>query len=251
MFVQKGIVPEGVYSGKAFGEENHNHNEMDALLTNYLKGVLEIEHPTPRWIQGYDAILDVYLGKVLEEFEFNGKNHTPKSFANDVLEINPDDYVEITSYSHHPFYKQFCIEDRYNWSSDLYYNIPFDEFMETMYYAIDNGFSFAWDGDVSEKGFDTGKGIALLDDESITVDQKLRQTTFENHISKIDHVMHITGYAKDQHGKKYFLTKNSWGIRGYEGYLYMSEKYFGLKTIAVMLHKDAIPKNIAKKLGLK
>jgi bleomycin hydrolase len=167
------------------------------------------------------------------------------------LKINPDDYIEITSYTHHPFYKPFVLEVPDNWAHALYYNVPLNELMEIMDYALNNGFSVCWDGDTSEKTFTHKKGKADVDEKHIgKVDQELRQKTYFNRTTTDDHLMHIVGLSKDGSGRKCYYTKNSWGETSneYGGYLHMTEDYVQLKTIAIMVHKNAIPKHIQEKI---
>lgn len=169
------------------------------------------------------------------------------------LKINPDDYVELSSYTHHPFYKPFVLEVPDNWSHDLYYNVPIDELMGIMYHALENGFSVCWDGDVSEKLFQHKNGKADLPARQLgKVNQELRQETFINRKTTDDHLMHLVGISKDSEGRSCFYTKNSWGAdsNDYGGYLHMTDDYVRLKTVAILVHKDAIPKKIRAKLNL-
>lgn len=271
---ENGIIPEEVYNGITNPGSKHNHAEMYAVLKGMLNSVIRNNNNelSPNWLKAFEAVLDVYLGKVPENFIYNGKSYTPKSFAKKVLAgFNPQDYIEITSYSHHPFYEKFILEIPDNFSNGKYYNLPVNELIEVIDNALDQGYSVAWDTDVSEKEFSATKGIAIVpviqwndmpDDErkeifvkpgaEKVITQELRQKTFDNYTTKDDHLMHITGIAKDQNGTKYYLTKNSWGTNGkaYNGYIYASESFVRLKTIAIMVHKDAVPKNIAKKLRI-
>ena len=257
-----GVVPESVYSGKLDGATKHDHSEMIAVLKGMLDGVLKRDKLSPKWSKAFDCVVDVYLGEMPEEFTYAGKTYTPHSYA-ESLEINPRDYVNITSYTHHPFYSQFVLEIPDNFSNGLFYNVPMNEMQAIVEHALKNGYSIAWDGDVSEKGFSAKNGIAIMPvdpkredlfenpGEEIKVDQALRQSTFESYSTTDDHLMHVTGTAKDQKGTNYYLIKNSWGEVGtHKGFLYMSEAYFQLKTVSVMVHKDAIPKEIAKKMTL-
>jgi len=270
-----GIVTEDVYTGMQINEKRHNHGEMSRVLKGMMDGVLKRggKRVTPRWMDALNAVLDVYLGKKPESFQYKGKNYTPKRFA-EYLGFNWDDYIELTSYSHHPFYEQCRLEipDNWDYNSD-YYNVPIDDLEAIIDFAINNGYSVCWDGDVSEKLFSSRKlGYAIVpvidwedktkkeqeadieepvEEKAIT--QELRQITFDNFTTTDDHLMHIVGIAHDQVGTKFYLTKNSAGIkdRKNDGYVYMSQSYVRLKTTALMVHKDAIPKKIRKKLNLK
>ena len=257
---QYGMVPESVYSGKLEGEKIHNHVEMEAILKGLLDGVRNQKRPSKKWKKAFDAVLDVYLGEAPERFTYEGKSYTPKSFAKS-MGINPGEYISFTSYTHHPFYEDFVLEIPDNYSNGSFFNVPIEEMQSIVENAIDQGYSIAWDGDVSEKGFSSSEGIAILPEnpkredlfdipgKELQVSQELRQETFENYSTTDDHLMHLTGVAKDQNGTKYYLIKNSWGERGdFKGYLYMSEAYFKLKTVAVMVHKDAIPEKLKSKL---
>ena len=237
---------------------------------------------TPVWKNGISAIYDTYLGKCPETFTYEGKEYTPKSFAAS-LGINPDDYVSLTSYTHHPFYTQFAIEIQDNWRNGLSYNLPLDEFMAVMDNTIRTGYTFAWGSDVSEQGF-TRDGIAVMPDAArgaeltgsdmarwtgmtaadkrkeltskplpeINVTQEMRQTAFDNWETTDDHGMVIYGIAKDQNGKEYFMVKNSWGLSGkYKGVWYASKAFVAYKTMNILVHKDAIPAEIKAKLGIK
>ncbi len=267
---QFGFVPEEIYRGMNIGEEEHNHGEMASVLEGIVDAVKKNRGGkiTPLWKNVFNSALNIYLGKPVDEFTYQGKNYTPKTFV-ESLGFNAEDYVEITSYSHRPFYSTFDLEIPDNWSKDKYYNVPMDELMAVIDYALSNGYSVCWDGDVSEKEFDRKKGIAIvpLDPLEIkegeeekseipvkekTITQEMRQSTFDNYTTTDDHLMHLTGLAKDQNGTKYYYTKNSWGTKDkkYDGYWYMSESYVRLKTVAIMIHKSAIPPDIKTKLGL-
>lgn len=262
-----GIVPESVYDGRRQDGERHNHSEMVKMLKSILDIVVAQNTPSPYWLDAYEGVLDAYLGKVPETFTYNGKTHTPQSYAKEVVGINASDYIEVTSYTHHPFYKQFVLEIPDNFSNGIYYNVPIEDLEAITDNAIDKGYSMVWDCDVSEKTFSQNDGLAILPKEAsskdartvafqhpqdeIKVTQALRQETFDNYQTTDDHLMHITGIAKDVNGKKYYLVKNSWGERGtYKGYLYASQAYFQLKTVSILVHKSAVPKGIAEKLGL-
>ena len=255
-----GVVPETAYSGKEEDAARHDHSEMAAVLKGMLDGVLKQKRPSLKWKDAFNSVVDVYLGETSNKFKHEGKTYTPESYAQE-MGINADDYVNITSFTHHPFYKRFILEIPDNYSNGSFYNLPIEDMQAIVENAVNNGYSVAWDGDVSEKGFDAKKGIAVVPvdegrenlfekpgkEKNIT--QQLRQEQFETFHTTDDHLMHLTGIAKDNRGTKYFLIKNSWGeISPYKGYLYMSESYLKLKTVAILVHKDAIPKNIANKI---
>ena len=282
-----GIVPLSLYSGLNYGEEVHVHGELDAILKGYLDAV--VSNPNKKlstaWLRGYDGILNAYLGEKPEKFTWQGKEYTPQTFAKEVVGLNMDDYVNLTSFTHHPFYTEFAIEVEDNWSWDKAYNLPLEELMQVMDYAIDNGYTFVWGADVSEKGFATkDAGVAVIpatDTKEMsgaeiakweklpkgqqmmdafkqgpapekTITQEMRQEEFDRYLTTDDHGMHIIGKAKDQNGTPYFIVKNSWGDYGkYKGYLYASYPFVAYKTTSVMIHKDALPKDLKKKLGIK
>jgi len=267
---ENGIVPESVYTGKVYGQEKHNHSEQTSVLKGMLDGVIKGRKPTPVWKNAYNSVLDAYLGEVPASFTFEGKTYTPESYA-ETLGINPDDYIELTSYNHHPYYESFVLEVPDNWSYDGYYNLPVDDLIDVMKKAITAGYSVAWDGDMSDKGFSHKNGVAIVpedDWENMSdevkdsvfvrpgkenqITQEMRQEAFANYTVTDDHLMHLTGIAKDKNGTYYFLTKNSWGPESndFGGYLYMSESFVRLHTMAFMIHKDALPKDIKEKLGL-
>ena len=181
-------------------------------------------------------MLDTYLGKVPESFIYKGVTYTPKSFA-ESLGINPADYVEITSFTHFPFYTQGILEIPDNWRMERFYNVPLDEMIEIMDFSLNNGYTVNWDGDVSENGFSYSKGIAVIPEKIVT--QEMRQTGYENFTTTDDHAMHLTGIVKDQNGTKYYITKNSWGAgsNSFGGYLNMSENYVRAKTLFIMVNK--------------
>ncbi len=254
-----GIVPKEVYSGLKKNEKIHNHTDLEKSL----KAIINIaaakeEIQNYQWSSPVELILNDYLGKIPHDFIYQNKSYTPFTFAKDVLALNPDDYIEITSYNHHPFYAQFDLEIPDNWSHDKYYNLPTDEMIRVVDFALQSGYSVDWDGDVSESGFHHKSGTADIDSEdkkAIATDgiQNYRQSTFDNYTTTDDHLMHITGLATDKKGENWYLTKNSWGTDSntYGGYLYLSQDYMKLKTIAIMINKAALPEDIAKKLGLK
>lgn len=261
-FTEAGAVPETAYSGKLPGDYMHDHSELEVALKGYLDVITQQKKPSSKWMAGVSGILDAYLGKVPEKFTVKGKEYTPQTYAAS-LGINPADYVSFTSYTHHPFNQKMVLEIPDNWSNGSFYNVPINDIVTITKNAISKGYSVAWDGDVSEKGFSAGKGIAVLPvdakrediftnpSEEIAVTQEMRQSTYEDFSTTDDHLMHVSGTAKDQKGTNYFYVKNSWGeISPYSGYIYMSEPYFRLKVVSIMVHKDAVPADIRKRLGI-
>ena len=284
-----GIVPQYAYQGNNYGGDRHNHSELKAVLTAMLKALKDKPQNhklTKSWKKAYTNVIDAYLGDVPEntedfQFTYDNKTFTPKSFAK-YIDLNMDDYVELTSFTHHPYYKAYAMELPDNWQMHTAYNIPLDELMKVSENAINKGYTFAWGADVSEKGFSHKKGLAILPADSKSVQDKRsnskvfdkngeaipnaffapvkekdvspeeRQTAYENGETTDDHGMHIVGIVKDQTGKKYFIVKNSWGNSNeLNGYFFVSFPYFKYKTIDIFVHKDALPKDLKKKLNIK
>ena len=280
-----GIVPQEAMPGIMYGDTLPVHTELDAVAGGYVKALVNshLKKLTNVWQRGLSGIYDAYLGECPEEFAFNGKQYTPRSFA-DMLGFNPDDYVTITSFTHHPFYTKFALEVPDNWRMDQMYNVPLEEMMAIIDNALDKGYTVAWGADVSETGF-TRNGIGVMPDADkgadltgsdmahwlklsaddkrkeltskplpeMTITQEKRQEAFDNWETTDDHGMHIYGIANDQNGKPYFLVKNSWGTQKskYKGIWYISRAFVEYKTLDILVHKDAIPKDIRKKLGIK
>lgn len=279
-----GIVPQEAMAapGSLYGDTLFNHNELDAVASAYVKAIAKGNHRklTPCWKKGLEGIYDAYVGELPTEFEVNGKKYTPKSYA-ESLGLNLDDYVSLTSFTHYPFYDKFVIEVPDNWRWAESYNLPLDEFMEVMDYAVREGYTFAWGADVSEPGFGRdgvarvplaagkkdltgsdaarwtgtdGKAEAVVkaSDDEQTITQEMRQEAYDNWQTTDDHGMVIYGLAKDQKGNEYFMVKNSWGKYGkYKGIFYASKPYVAYKTMNILINKKAIPSKIAKKLGIK
>ncbi|NQU53416.1 MAG: aminopeptidase [Bacteroidetes bacterium] len=248
----------GMFTYEAFQGNKVEGRYSHGALMNELKTAVETINKKRRKefdiddIDELDAVLEEHIGIIPKKVKANGKNLNPTDFRNQ-MELNPDDYIELTSYSHHPFYKQFVLEVPDNWSHALYYNLPIDELIDVMKTAIDSGYSVCWDGDVSEKLFIHKNGKADLPAEQLgKVGQELRQKTFLNRTTTDDHLMHIVGLSNDSEGRTCFYTKNSWGADSnkHGGYLHMTEDYVRLKTVGIMIHKDAIPSNIKTKLNL-
>ena len=276
-----GIVPQEVYSGMNYGTELPEQSELDAALKSYVSAIVKNPNRklTPAWKSGVNAILNAYLGEAPEEFEYKGKKYTPASYR-DALKFNPEDYVTLTSFTHHPFYTSFAIEVSDNWRWDEAFNVPIDEFMKVLDDAIRAGYTAAWGADVSEPGF-TRDGIGVLIDPNavnkqggsdqehwvgkeegkpapieapaeIVPDQEFRQKGFDNKTITDDHGMQIFGIAHDQFGTKYYMVKNSWGTNSkYKGIWYVTENYVKGQTLDILLHKDALPKDLKKKIGVK
>ena len=268
-----GFIPEEIYSGKNYKGKVHNHTEMVNMMKGMLDGVLKSKNQglTDRWLVAINSVLDIYLGKVPESFEYNGKKMSSASFAGRMLNFNADDYIEITSYNHHPYYEAFNLEVPDNWSNNLYYNVPIDDLVKIMNHAIKSGYTVCWDGDVSDPGFSHKNALAILpykewfekdksEREELFVDyipersvsQEDRQENYNSQITTDDHLMHIIGLSVDEHGRIYYITKNSWAddSNDFGGMLNMSESYIRLNTIAIMIHKDALPEDIKKQLKL-
>ena len=282
-----GIVPEGTmpFPGSLYGASLNNFNEFFSLMEPYVAAIAKssAKKISGQWKVGLQGILDAYLGKCPEEFTYEGKKYTPQTFVKS-LGINLDDYVSITSYTHHPFYSAFAVEVQDNWRFPLSYNLPMDEMMKVIDNAIEKGYTVAWGGDVSEDGF-TRQGLAYAIDTKkteslqgsdmakwlkmtaakkknlidslgcnvpeITPTQELRQERFDNWELTDDHGMLIYGVAKDQNGKEYYMVKNSWGETGeYKGIWYMTKTFIAANTMDFLVNKNAIPKDIRKKLGI-
>lgn len=259
-FAKHGAIPQAAFDGRHEVDEPYDHSEFSAVMKGFLDGVIDGRHPSPYWKNAFNGILNTYMGAVPEKFEFEGKSFTPQSFAA-TLPVHPEDYVTITSFSHHPFYSTFILEIPDNFSNHSYYNVPLEDLEEIMDAAMKKGCSVAWDGDVGEKGFSQNEGLAVLPVDAsrtdlfekpgpeLAVTQVNRQLAFESYSTTDDHLMHAIGTSEDQDGNQYYVIKNSWGAKGpWEGLLHMSKAYFRMKTVAITLHKDAIPKDIARKM---
>ena len=254
-----GFIPENQFSGLSATETIHDHSELERGLKSYLDGILKRNPLSQHWQQAVDNILDAYLGISPTQFEVNNETYTPKSFFKD-LGLSAEDYISITSFTHSAFYEKFILELPDNFSNGMYYNIPLEELVEVIDYALISGYSISWDGDVSESSFDGQKGIAVLPVDTemdcfsspvdeIIVTQNNRQAAFESHRTTDDHLMHIVGLSLDQNGTKYYVLKNSWGKNNpYQGYIYMSESYLKMKTISITMHKEGLPEKASRKL---
>ena len=283
-----GFIPEGImpYPITPYGDSLFNFTNFFPPMEAYIKAVSgsNAKKLNPMWKKDVQGMLDNYFGECPTEFEYKGKKYTPQNFVKDYLQLDPNDYVSLTSYTHHPFYTQFVLEIQDNWRWATSYNLPLDEFMRVMEEGVKNGYTFAWGADVSEDGFSrrTGKNkcVATVPDTKATagvgsdqsrwtgekagakiaqadaagekvITQEMRQEGYDNWTTTDDHGMQIYGIAKDQNGKEYFMMKNSWGEYGpYKGFWYVSKPYVAYKTMNIVINKNAIPKDIRKKLGI-
>lgn len=281
-----GLVPDTVYPGLNYGEKKHVHGELDEILKSYVDAVVKNKNRklTPVWHEGFDKVLDTYLGDLPTTFTYEGKEYTPESFR-DMTGINPDDYVAFTSYTHHPFYKPFALEIPDNWLWADWMNVPMEDMMAIIDNALENGYTVAWGADVSDKGFSWKKGVAVIPDETRpdlsgtdranwekltekekrkalydfdhiikekVITQEMRQKEYNDYEVTDDHGMQIVGIAYDQNGDKFYKIKNSWGTdQVYKGYFYASVPFVELQTIGITVNKKAIPKKIAKECDIK
>ena len=289
-----GMVPMEVYEGLEYGEESHVFGEIDAVLKAYMEAVVTNpnEQLTTAWKRGFDAVLEAYLGAEPERFTWRGREYTPRSFADEVMGLNAEDYVGLTSFTHHPYYERFALENPDNWRWEGVYNLPLEELMEVVDNAIAGGYTFVWGADVSEEGFLSRKqGVAVVPLREMAgemgeemagaeiakweamagetrgagvvdwrkgpapervITPEARQEEFDNYLTTDDHGMHVIGKAVDQRGTEYFIVKNSWNkYNRFGGYFYASRAYVMLKTMDILVHRDAIPAKIRAKLNIK
>lgn len=255
-----GLVPESIYPGTPDG--GHDHSELEAGMKAYLDAILSKKPISDKWPLVIESMLDIYLGEIPKSFEWNGELYTPESFQA-AYPLNYQDYLAVSSFTHRPYYEAFILDIPDNFSNGSFLNVPVEEMYHAVVQALKKGYTVAWDGDVSEDGFKARKGLAIMPEAQVQdscfekacaelqVTQDMRQDKFNRLVTTDDHLMHITGMAEDQHGRPYFIVKNSWGPIGpYEGFLYMSASYFKLKTISVHFHKDALSDTYAKKWKL-
>ncbi|WP_088160163.1 aminopeptidase C [Sphingobacterium sp. G1-14] len=270
-FRKYGTMPQSAYTGLHYGTTRNNFGEMTNMLDAMLGAVVKGKTLTPNWEKAYTAAMDSYLGEVPEKFDYNGKSYTPRTFADQVIGINPDDYIGIASVTDHPYYSQFVLLIPDNWSFDRFYNVKMNDLTDIIDNALQKGYTVAWATDVSEKGFSWKNGVAyvpekpfeeMTDQEKSTmfvgpkpelkVTAEERQKAFDNWQTTDDHGMHIVGLVKDQNGKEYYIVKNSWGTTNdYHGYLYASKEFVRYKTTSLMLHKDGLTKDLKSKINIK
>lgn len=279
-----GIVPEEVYRGLNYGTDAPDFSSVSPVLEGFVKSLAQSKKLTPNWREALNALLDSYFGPMPEKFTYKGKEYTPKSFAAS-LGLNFDDYIEIGSFTHHPFYQPFMLEVQDNWLHANIYNVKLDELIAIMDKAIMDGYTIGWGSDVSEKGFSWKNGVAIVPDEDKkdlsgtekekwekltpaekaaatysfdgtakekTITQEMRQEGFDDFTTTDDHGMHIVGIYKDANGNKFYKVKNSWGDSGkYNGYFYASEAFVRYKTIDIQINKNALSAEMRAKLGIK
>ncbi|MDQ6528443.1 C1 family peptidase [Flavobacterium sp. LHD-85] len=272
MYKKYGTVPREVYTGLNYGTDKNKFAEMGALIEGVLAAVVKNPNGelTPNWQKAYSAVIDSYLGKVPDSFTYKGKNYTPQSFAKEVVGINPDEYVEMSSFTNAPYYQKTTMMVPDNWSLDQVYNVKLNDMTDVIDNALKKGYTVAWATDVSEKSFSWKNGVAYVATkkfDDMTAEEKadmfngpkaepeitpeMRQAAFDNYTTTDDHGMHIIGLAKDQTGKEYYIVKNSWGeTNDYKGFLFVTKNFVKYKTTALLVNKGGIPTEIAKKLGV-
>lgn len=269
MYKKYGIVPQEAYTGLINGAIKNNFSEMQQELKEYLDKVKTQKAPiNTNWTFNFSSILDKYIGKVPETFIYKGKMYTPKTFANEIVDLNPNDYIELSSFKDYEYYKPFYPPLPDNWSGDRMYNVPMHELTTIIDHALSTGYTVGWAADVSEPYFSWKNGVAYVPDTNIysisseekanlfshpkpekIITEEMRQEAFNNKSTTDDHAMHIVGLAKDQNGKEYYLVKNSWGVSNdFQGYLYVTKNYVQFKSTAILVNKKAIPKKLRNKL---
>jgi len=273
MYAKYGTIPESVYSGLANGEARNNFGDMQANLKSILDNTVKSTDKNPSWKAAFSAVLDAYLGKVPETFNYNGKSYTAKSFANEVVGLNTDDYVEFISQTNTPYWQKAMMMVSDNWAFQWDWNIPMTDFTAIIDNALKNGYTVAWGTDVSEPYFSWPNGVAYVPTNALAINPKkltqadkdalfngpkdemaitpeLRQAAIENGKTSDDHGMHIVGISKDQNGKEYYIIKNSWGeTNEYKGFLRVTKAFVQYKTMSILVNKKGLPADIRKKIG--
>lgn len=270
IYRQYGAVPREVYTGLPDNATRNNFSEMSGILHSMTESLVKNKTLSPHWQKAFTGIMDAYIGAPPQVFQYKGKNYTPRSWADQVVGINPDDYIGISSFDSHPYYKPFVLLIPDNWSFESFYNVQINDLTDIIDHALHNGYTVAWATDVSEKYFSWKNGVAYVPTkdfnemskeeqadmfngpkEEPTITPAKRQAAFDNYTTTDDHGMHIVGISKDQNGKEYYLVKNSWGeTNDYSGYMYATKEFVKYKTISILLHKDAVQKTIKNKLGI-
>jgi bleomycin hydrolase len=257
-----GAVPDYVYSGLLLGKKQHNHDELDSKLKGYLDHILKSKPVPSDWLRGFNKIMDDYLGTVPENFTYREKIYTPKAFASEVLKFKASDYLNLTSFTHHPYNSSFVLEVPDNFSNGVYYNLPLNELMDVAEKVISKGYSLVWDGDVSNAAYRMHNGFALNvkdpasnkhlnpDMEEEPFDANTRQQLFESLTTQDDHLMHLIGIEKTKGGKRFFLVKDSYGEHGpFKGVIKLSEAYFAINTVSLVVPIAALDEQLLKRLG--
>lgn len=272
MYAKYGAMPESEYTGLHYGTTKNKFGEMQAVLKAMLEAVVSNPNGklTTSWKKAFDAVLDSYLGPIPETFVYDGKTYTPKSFAKEMVGLNPKDYVELSSFTTAPYYKKTMLMVPDNWTFAKVYNVKMDDITDIIDYALHHGYTVAWAADVSEKYFSWKNGVAYVPEKDYEdmddsekkhmfdgphkereITPEMRQKAFDDYETTDDHGMHIVGLAKDQNGKEYYIVKNSWGEKNdYKGYLYVSKAYVRYKTTGFLLHKNGIPSDLRDKMDI-
>ncbi|GGH25648.1 aminopeptidase [Sphingobacterium alkalisoli] len=270
IFRQYGAVPREVYTGLQEGQTRNNFSEMSSIVHGMNENIVKNKKLTPNWQQAVTGVMDAYLGAPPEEFQYNGKTYTPRTWADQIVGINPDDYVGISSFDSYAYYKPFVLLIPDNWSFESFYNVQIKDLTSIIDNALQNGYTIAWASDVSEKSFSWKNGVAYVPEKTVEQMTKIeqdnmfngpkpeakitpaqRQAAFDDYSTTDDHGMHIVGLVKDQTGKEYYIVKNSWGeSNDYKGYMYVTKEFVRYKTISILVHKNSIQKEIKSKLGI-
>ncbi len=270
MYRKYGTLPESLYTGLNYGTKLNDFSEMASLRESFLNTVIKSEKGklTPNWFDAYKGIIDAYLGTPPETFRYDGQTYTPQSFAKEVVGLNPNDYVELSSFIEFPMYQSFVLPIPDNWSQSSVYNVHMTELTDIIDYALENGYTVGWATDVSEKYFSWKNGVAFVPEKEFEemsasekenifsgpqneriITEKMRQDAFDRYLTTDDHGMHIVGMAVDQNGKEYYKVKNSWGVSNdYKGYLYVTKTFVQFKSTAILVNYRGIPQNILQKI---
>lgn len=270
IFRKYGALPQHLYTGLKPEQTRNSFSELTPILHGITETIAKSKQPSPYWVDAFSSVLDTYLGEVPENFTYNGKSYTPRTFADQVIGINPDDYVGISSFDEHAYYKPFVLLIPDNWSFESFYNVQVNDLTDIIDHALSQGYTVAWATDVSEKSFSWKNGVAYVPEKPFekmskeeqeqmfngpkaepTITAAQRQASFDNFTTTDDHGMHITGLVKDQNGKEYYIVKNSWGeSNDYKGYMYATKEFVRYKTISLLLHKDALSKDLKGKIKI-